>query len=244
MFTLKSPLSKITAYTNRLKNFHKYHLHDNKCNEVQQLAYGSGNIKNDEITKIYLYGALTDPITFRDHSIQENFSWHDLQYEDTINLPIFKYEGASEFFLIDRYINSLPFINRLETENVDINDNTIERYLKFLHLKKCFPDENLVPTFDIDVVWHAHMLDHSCYVNDTKTYLGCVMDHNDDINKEESDKINFLKTEQLWRKTFGEEYVIHVNEDKEKSSNNIFQLPFGYPTDNITQFMLPVATKH
>ena len=34
----------------------------------------------------------------------------------------------------------------------------LERYSRFLQLKKINPGEFLVPCYDIDVVWHAHQV--------------------------------------------------------------------------------------
>ena len=41
------------------------------------------------------------------------------------------------------------------------------RYCKFLKLVANHPHETVVPTFDIDLVWHAHMTYHAAYVHDT-----------------------------------------------------------------------------
>ena len=41
--------------------------------------------------------------------------------------------------------------------------DAVERYKKFLFLKCTHPKEFLVPCYDMDIVWHAHMVSLSIY---------------------------------------------------------------------------------
>ena len=37
-------------------------------------------------------------------------------------------------------------------------ERCLERYKQFLYLRREKPDAFLVPTFDIDLLWHSHMV--------------------------------------------------------------------------------------
>uniref|UniRef100_A0A0K2T426 Putative LOC101847836 [Aplysia californica] n=1 Tax=Lepeophtheirus salmonis TaxID=72036 RepID=A0A0K2T426_LEPSM len=84
----------------------------------------------------------------------------------------------------------------------------IERYQKFLKLKSMYPREFMVPYFDIDFAWHAHMSKPILYEHETSKVLGGEMlNHNDSMEKrvlEDSHK----RTTQLWKDLFSEDYEI------------------------------------
>ena len=51
-------------------------------------------------------------------------------------------------------------------------DRAISRYADFLQLARDHPREVLVPTLDIDLIWHAHMLSPLDYRDDCHALLG------------------------------------------------------------------------
>ena len=78
------------------------------------------------------------------------------------------------------------------------------RYKQWLSIKQRYPSEFYSPTYDIDVVWHAHQWrdiaseSHSCrkidiisekkcnteeYQGDTKALLGKILNHDDSVNE-------------------------------------------------------------
>merc|ERR1719379_548938 len=57
------------------------------------------------------------------------------------------------------------------------------RYVSgFLQIQKTNPDEFWVPTYDIDLMWHAHMLHPEAYSGDTTKITGKPLKHDDSIN--------------------------------------------------------------
>lgn len=50
------------------------------------------------------------------------------------------------------------------------------RYHAFLDLMAASPADFLVPTLDIDLIWHTHQLAGPRYLTDTKTYVGRKVD--------------------------------------------------------------------
>lgn len=84
-------------------------------------------------------------------------------------------------------------------------DEAVSRYKRFLFLAKTYPKAELVPTTDIDLVWHNHMLHPKSYYNDCLQYLGFILDHKPEV----SDKcltLSFKRTEELWSLTYNENY--------------------------------------
>lgn len=93
-----------------------------------------------------------------------------------------------------------------------------KRYKGFLHLIKRAtkaaehsdgPRPFIVPTYDIDLLWHAHQLRPMAYRKDMIRLLGRVLDHDDtDSDRSPGQKLNtsFLDTCELWVKTFGSVY--------------------------------------
>lgn len=87
----------------------------------------------------------------------------------------------------------------------------VARYSKFLQLMRDFPDQIWVPTYDIDIVWHAHMLHPRLYVNDTERMCKQLIRHDDTLNdrSDGSDYSQFWhNTCTTWKKQFGESLLI------------------------------------
>ena len=63
----------------------------------------------------------------------------------------------------------------------------------------------LVPTLDIDLVWHTHQCSPVFYKESSKSLAGKFLDHDDKIEKKGLD--NGLETiKELWKVRFGDEY--------------------------------------
>jgi hypothetical protein len=81
----------------------------------------------------------------------------------------------------------------------------LDRYRKFLYLMKVHPGQNLVPTLDVDLVWHTHQLSPPFYNFVTLRDTGRFINHDDRVEATKLD-IDFKLCEQLWMDTFGEGY--------------------------------------
>ncbi|KAH7882290.1 hypothetical protein F5I97DRAFT_1931482 [Phlebopus sp. FC_14] len=71
-----------------------------------------------------------------------------------------------------------------EADKMSILENSVVRYHAFLDLAATHPSALLVPTLDIDLVWHTHQLMASRYVVDCEVYVGRYLDH--EVNIAES----------------------------------------------------------
>ncbi|CAN8288540.1 unnamed protein product [Cochlearia groenlandica] len=68
-----------------------------------------------------------------------------------------------------------------------------------------------VPTYDIDLIWHTHQLHPSSYYNDVEKLFGNVLQHDDDIDFNESKdgkKFDDILSETTvqWEEKFGQKY--------------------------------------
>jgi len=82
-----------------------------------------------------------------------------------------------------------------------------DRYSNFLRLFKLYPGTMLVPTLDIDLVWHTHQLSPQRYMDATRDLAGKFLDHDDKLGKETLD-VGLEKTKKLFRIRFGKEYLV------------------------------------
>ena len=53
----------------------------------------------------------------------------------------------------------------------------VHQYRRFLSLKLRYPKANLVPTDDIDLIWHTHILDTENYALDCQKLFGSFLHH-------------------------------------------------------------------
>ena len=85
------------------------------------------------------------------------------------------------------------------------------RYARFLVLKQRSAKAVLAPTYDIDLLWHAHQLCPSRYAADTRTLLGRVWAHDDSLqDRSAGSTLNAAhqRTRNLWRGLYGGEFNV------------------------------------
>eukprot|EP00937_MAST-01D_sp_MAST-1D-sp2_P006114 g6114.t1 len=86
----------------------------------------------------------------------------------------------------------------------------VDAYVRFLHLRRADPTQFIVPTYQIDLMWHTHMLlGTQAYLRDTQEMCGTdtPLGHDDSVNDRSSadTKLNVStqQTKDLWVKTYG-----------------------------------------
>lgn len=89
-------------------------------------------------------------------------------------------------------------------------------YRQFLVASIIYPEEILVPTEDIDCVWHTHILDTRKYREDCEKFLGYFLDHFPYLGTrgaEDKDKLNssFERTKELFAELFGAASIFHAD---------------------------------
>ncbi|GAA5805466.1 hypothetical protein HPULCUR_010982 [Helicostylum pulchrum] len=64
----------------------------------------------------------------------------------------------------------------------------IKRYREFLHITQCSPTIVPVPTIDVDLIWHTHMLHPRNYRQFCTKHLKRIINHDDNIAPEDIEK--------------------------------------------------------
>jgi len=86
-----------------------------------------------------------------------------------------------------------------------------DRYRKFLNLKIRHRDALLVPSYDIDLVWHTHQLHPLLYKEDTVELLGRMFNHDDSLDDRSPDSPQqnaYARTKQLWMEAYHRHFAL------------------------------------
>ncbi|KAI1111527.1 hypothetical protein F5Y14DRAFT_424851 [Nemania sp. NC0429] len=114
--------------------------------------------------------------------------------------------------LVDAVKRQSAFVDKMERQ-LWIRSPAVEgtlsraiiRYERFLKLFKLYPKTMLVPTLDIDLVWHTHQCSPAQYGLATRRMAGRFIDHNDKLGTTTLDPA-FENTKALYRVRFADEY--------------------------------------
>ncbi|KAH7289972.1 hypothetical protein KP509_30G026300 [Ceratopteris richardii] len=114
--------------------------------------------------------------------------------EAAMRQSTFYYQVSEPHFLDDKFLRAAE-----------------ERYKCFLYLFKLTDLQLfLVPTYDIDIMWHAHLRDPEAYTKDLTRFLGKVLDH-DDTSSDRSPgaklQQGFQQTCRKWHECYGAAYT-------------------------------------
>ncbi|MBI2798280.1 glycine-rich domain-containing protein-like [Candidatus Saccharibacteria bacterium] len=84
------------------------------------------------------------------------------------------------------------------------------RYRQFLALARDHRDVNLVPTREIDEMWHVHMLCPVAYFDDCTQIAGQIMDHDGGFGRADGEveewRRQWNETSAIWEREFQESY--------------------------------------
>ncbi len=114
-------------------------------------------------------------------------------------------------------------------------EEALARYGRFVTLKKLNPEVFVVPTYDIDLMWHTHQTSPLAYHHDTKNYLGKLLNHDDtDADRSSGSKLNISHniTKDLWMQTFGHNHG--MSGCMYRGEPPLLQMLQATPTESIT----------
>ncbi len=82
----------------------------------------------------------------------------------------------------------------------------VKHYKQFLWLHKKYPDQSLVPTRQVDELWHNHILFTRCYARDCLNIFGHYLHHEPTPLGADPDILvnDYLATKALYQQEFGE----------------------------------------
>ncbi len=108
---------------------------------------------------------------------------------------------------ISKFNDLRILVSKLESKSSRIR-KSILNYEKFFYLIKKNPGIKLVPTKDIDKIWHIHRANTDLYKKDSVFITGYVVGHKEAKTKVElhANKRNYSFTSQLWQSTFNLKY--------------------------------------
>jgi hypothetical protein len=94
--------------------------------------------------------------------------------------------------------------------NEETWNNASEEYLRFLTLRQKNPLVSLVPNEQVDVVWHAHILNTEQYHADCDYLFGRYLHHVPHLedNVSEENEQGYIETQRLFQDEFGEPMLV------------------------------------
>lgn len=96
-------------------------------------------------------------------------------------------------------------------------ERAIARYKMFLNLVYLYPNSGIVPTREIDVVWHYHILDTRKYACDCEWLFGYFVHHNPNLDsRSEPDKLALEKAFSDTKTLFAEHFSLLLTEEIHK----------------------------
>lgn len=104
-------------------------------------------------------------------------------------------------------------ISQPEFTNETFIHRGVENYIKFIRLLPKKQHKYIVPTYQIDLVWHTHILSslYQYHYDNMDINNGYILDHNDTLNVRtvggELDT-NFRDTVKLWWDVYNEKYYV------------------------------------
>ncbi|KAH7146301.1 hypothetical protein EDB81DRAFT_689454 [Dactylonectria macrodidyma] len=116
--------------------------------------------------------------------------------------------------LIDNVTRQLVFVDKMNRHLwirspalAGTLTRAVERYENYLELFQLYPGKMLVPTLDIDLVWHTHQLSADNYKTVTESRCGRFINHNDKLGKPTLNT-GMKDTQELFQVHFGQAYSI------------------------------------
>lgn len=122
------------------------------------------------------------------------------------NSSIFALELGSAVIRQSGFVDKMQSIDWLHSPAVRQTMNRLlTKYARFIEIIATFPMEGAVPTMDVDLAWHTHLLSPKAYFDYTIMKCKRFIDHNDKVD-EDSLSTRFEWTCKTYEKLFQEVY--------------------------------------
>jgi hypothetical protein len=118
-------------------------------------------------------------------------------------------------------------------EDEEFLSGGLDNYRRFVSLMKHKEKAQvLVPSYQIDLMWHTHILSNfAAYNDDCIELMGTTLNHDDSLNdrSEDSDlERAFAVTQSLWKKTYGVEYFTDGGMYRGEPVAHYYDTSFGF----------------
>ncbi|BBN14328.1 hypothetical protein MPTK1_6g10720 [Marchantia polymorpha subsp. ruderalis] len=149
--------------------------------------------------------------------------WEDgtsMEFQNSLNRTPKESSLIESYNLEDAAARQAPFyfqVQRSWFTDDGYLEGALQRYKGYLFLIQQSLENRMakdrpvfiVPTYDIDLIWHSHQLHPIAYARHTRALFGTILDHDDtDTDRGEGAKLHssFLETCDKWWATFGTVY--------------------------------------
>lgn len=143
---------------------------------------------------------------------------------------------VASVFRQERFIAKMEELNWLFSPALEFTVlESIDRYDKFIEMFR-YVNFPIVPTLDIDLVWHTHQLNQIPYYDYTLFKAGEILQHDDRIEENRINK-GFEHTSSKFKSVFGKDYSIcfcSYCTYQRNSQRSIFKKNKSVPTTPIT----------
>lgn len=157
---------------------------------------------------------LSEPAAVKEFSLTDHVKLPIAQTPTAHTLPIQPTQKPQNKFLIDNVQRQAKFVDKMyahlwisSPSAQGTITRAVERYENFLQLFKLYPGKMLVPTLDVDIVWHTHQLSAVEYGQSMHSRCGRFIDHDDKI-AQNSLNDGMAETTELYRVRFGGTYSV------------------------------------
>eukprot|EP00551_Chaetoceros_affinis_P005432 CAMPEP_0203665918 /NCGR_PEP_ID=MMETSP0090-20130426/3047_1 /ASSEMBLY_ACC=CAM_ASM_001088 /TAXON_ID=426623 /ORGANISM="Chaetoceros affinis, Strain CCMP159" /LENGTH=599 /DNA_ID=CAMNT_0050529639 /DNA_START=65 /DNA_END=1860 /DNA_ORIENTATION=- len=150
---------------------------------------------------------------------QENSNNQDHKVDDEVKVGVEESQSKllSGFDVIESCERQKAFLWQVSQTNFNDDEflaQGVENYYKFVSLMKKGEDKPrfLVPTYQIDLMWHTHIL-HSIqmYHADCRNIISSILEHDDSLTDRSEGGVldsNFHATKNLWYNVYNTEYRV------------------------------------
>jgi hypothetical protein len=118
-------------------------------------------------------------------------------------------------------------------------EKAVENYHKFLQVVLTEGELPLVPTYQIDLMWHTHMLSSiTKYNQDCLTIRGCKFSHDDSLNDRSTGaklELSFHATCRRWEDMYGTSYAVPGGMYRGEPETAYYDYVTWSPTTTITR---------
>ncbi|KAF0712449.1 hypothetical protein As57867_004816, partial [Aphanomyces stellatus] len=143
--------------------------------------------------------------------------------------------GCFGIDLVHAMVRQLDFVNKI-CSNYDywcqpqVIDESIRRYHQFIHLMHIQSAGTLVPTSDIDIVWHTHQTMPTEYAKFCNYIVGRLIDHDDTIPGGTLTTA-YANTFRLWAATFDQPFSAFAPQSYSHKStfHHAHEVPMAVP---------------
>ncbi len=180
-------------------------------------------INGQENTKLIWQSELNCSYDFLDlNSVDDQYQ----NYKTSLKYDL--YEASSRQFEF-YYQVSLPHYKSQQYLQL-----ALDRYKKFLYLKKKHPLLFIVPCYSIDLIWHTHQLNPHAYSIDTIELIGGILEHDDSVvDRSAGEKLDVSSREtmELWKELYNEKFFLSGSTFRGVRPTDEFYSDFEYKSE-------------